>query len=220
MSGETFRRLAALGLTVDQIAGVVDIIDEKTEQRRAKGRERWHKWNEKKLANVSKQDQTLGVNSCAGDARGDVKQNNLETPNSKKENSAPKALSDLNAFKAELTSILDDDRISALCGVRKQKKAGFSDAAGRALAKKLSQFPNINSVVDEMIVRGWVGIDASWLNGRNLGTPTQKPKSDYRQHQEAVKRKFDEFLGIKKDDNEPAGSSPAFDLEPGNWSAH
>lgn len=52
------------------------------------------------------------------------------------------------------------------------------------------------------------------------GGAPPKPKSEHRQHQEAVKRKFDEFLGIKKDDHEPAGNSPAFDLEPGNWRAH
>lgn len=220
MSGETFRRLAALGLTVDQIAGVVDIIDEKTEQRRAKGRERWHKWNEKKLANVSKQDQTFEVNSRASDARGDVKQNNLETPNSKKENSSSKPRVDADAFKAKLSPLIDIKRLDAICAIRRKKGAAFSEHAGDLLVKALMACPDVTAAADEMILRNWTSVKPEWLSNRNLGTPTQKPKSEFRQHQEAVKRKFDEFLGIKKDDHEPAGNSPAFDLEPGNWSAH
>lgn len=182
------------------------------EKRRASDRDRQAR---KRQGNVMSRDVTVTVLSHA---RGDVKQNNLETPIvSKKENIAPKALSEVDAFKAELTSILDEDRISALCSVRKQKKAGFSAGAGRGLAKKLSQFPNISAVVDEMIVRGWVGIEPSWLSGRNLGTPAPKPKSEFMQHQDDVQRELDKALGRKRDD-EFTGNT--LDLEAGHWRAH
>lgn len=68
---ERFRKLAALGLSTEQIAGVLELMDGDREKRRANGRERWRKWNDKRLANVSQQQPTLAVNSRAGDARGE-----------------------------------------------------------------------------------------------------------------------------------------------------
>jgi hypothetical protein len=53
MSADLVRQLSALGLNLEQVAGVMDIIDAQTESRREKGRERWHKWKEKRGANVS-----------------------------------------------------------------------------------------------------------------------------------------------------------------------
>jgi hypothetical protein len=217
MTPEMFRKLSALGLSNDQMAGVLEIFENDAATRKEKARSRVQKWRDNRKGNVTERYET-SRNATDDLTRGDVKQNNLETPNvSKKEISAPKALSEVAAFKAELTFILDEDRIAALCSIRKQKKAGFSASAGRGLAKKLSQFPNIKAVVDEMIVRGWVGIEPSWLNGRNLGTPAPKPKSEFMQHQDDVQRELDKALGRKRDD-EFTGNT--LDLETGNWRAH
>lgn len=66
MSADTFRKLAALGLTTEQIAGVLEIMDGETEKRREKGRERWHRWKDKQLANVSQRLQTTANDSRKG----------------------------------------------------------------------------------------------------------------------------------------------------------
>jgi hypothetical protein len=58
MSADLVRQLSALGLNLEQVAGVMDIIDAQAEIRKEKGRERWHKWKEKKDANVSQRLQT------------------------------------------------------------------------------------------------------------------------------------------------------------------
>lgn len=83
MNPDDFRRLVAAGLTTDQIAVVMEMMDreatkvaEAEEARREKGRERWHKWDAKRKANVSKREQTLANNSCEGVARGE---DNLQT---------------------------------------------------------------------------------------------------------------------------------------------
>ena len=60
MNSEDFRRLAGAGLTTEQIAIVMEIIDAKEADRKASQRARWRKHMEnKKNANVSKREQTL-----------------------------------------------------------------------------------------------------------------------------------------------------------------
>lgn len=79
MTPEQFRKLAALGLTHEQMAGVLEVFDDglrAEEERKAKGRERWHRWNDKRKANVSKHEQTLANDSCASATRGE---DNLQT---------------------------------------------------------------------------------------------------------------------------------------------
>lgn len=53
MTPELFRKLSALGLTTDQMAGVLEIMEAEAEVRKAKGRERVQKWREKKACNVT-----------------------------------------------------------------------------------------------------------------------------------------------------------------------
>ena len=76
MSPDVFRKLAALGLDHDQMAGVLEIMDaaakaaaDADEARKAKGRERWHRWQEKRQSNVSQHEQTLANDSRASVTR-------------------------------------------------------------------------------------------------------------------------------------------------------
>lgn len=64
MTPELFRKLAALGLSSDQMAGVLEIMESEAEQRKEKGRARWHKWKDNQPANISKRlSTTANVNS-------------------------------------------------------------------------------------------------------------------------------------------------------------
>lgn len=76
MSPDVFRKLAALGLDHDQMAGVLEIMDaaakaaaDADEARKAKGRERWHRWQDKRQSNVSQHEQTLANDSHASVTR-------------------------------------------------------------------------------------------------------------------------------------------------------
>jgi hypothetical protein len=53
MTPDMFRKLEALGLTVAQIAGVVEIFNESAEPRRASGRDRQQRWREKNKAKLN-----------------------------------------------------------------------------------------------------------------------------------------------------------------------
>lgn len=79
MKPDQFLKLAALGLTTDQIAGVMEIMSEGDEARREKGRARWHKWNDQRklsLANVSQQQPTTANDLREGATR---VEDNLQT---------------------------------------------------------------------------------------------------------------------------------------------
>jgi hypothetical protein len=54
MSPDLFRKLAALGLNTEQIAGVLEIMETEAEARKEKARARWHKWKDKQPTNVGK----------------------------------------------------------------------------------------------------------------------------------------------------------------------
>jgi hypothetical protein len=58
MKPETLRKLSALGLSVEQIAGVMEIMAEDAEEGKEKARERWRRWKNKQPTNVGKRLQT------------------------------------------------------------------------------------------------------------------------------------------------------------------
>lgn len=173
-----FRKLAALGLSHEQMAGVLAVFEEQEktvadadEARKKQGRERWHRWNEKRkqtLANVSQREQTLANDLRESVARGE---DNLQTKKisgqEEKKDSAAKPRVDLDAFRAELSPILDIERIEALIAVRRKKGATMTPHAGRLLAKALRQCPDPCAAADEMVLRNWTGIKPEWLQSRS-----------------------------------------------------
>jgi hypothetical protein len=103
MNSDDYRRLVAAALTPDQIAVVMEMMDrdarlhaeaaaEADEQRKAKGRQRWHKWKETNGTNVSKRLPTTANDLRGGDARvEDITSNSKIEP--KKEEQKESALS-------------------------------------------------------------------------------------------------------------------------------
>ena len=135
-----------------------------------KARERWRRWKAKQPpANAGKRLQTLANDSRAGVTRVEDITSNLEitgkTENKKERAPAARRVS-ADEFKAELTDILDDERIEALCAVRRKKGATFTAHAGRLLSKALSACPDPRAAADEMVLRNWTGIKPEWLESR------------------------------------------------------
>jgi hypothetical protein len=85
---------------------------------------------------------------------------------------APK--SDVNGFRAELRTILDNERIDGLVQVRRNKRAALTPYAARLLKAKIaSSGLTPANAADTMILRGWISIEQAWLQQRNS---LQKPK--------------------------------------------
>jgi hypothetical protein len=96
MKPETFRKLAALGLSTEQMAGVLEIMEAETEERRAKGRKRWREWDDRRkqtLANVGQQQQTTANDSRGGVTHGLDITSNLEISGEDKKDTSPSARS-------------------------------------------------------------------------------------------------------------------------------
>lgn len=224
MKPETFRKLAAAGLSHEQMALVLEIIEEQErahaeaeEARKSVARDRVNRWRERQKEGVTLQKvtETQRNGLRAGDARGDVKQINIDTSKEeKKDKSAAKPLSDLAGFKAELEQVLSPERVEAIVDLRRKKKAPLTPHAGKLLVKALSACPDIGAAADEMVIRNWTGIKPEWLSSRQSQAPPMT--AHQRRHQDAIDA-FDRRLGVKRDD-EFTGNT--LDLEHADFGHH
>lgn len=172
MTPEMFRKLAVLGLSHDQMAGVLEIFEEDAETRKSKARARVQKWREKAkdvtLQNVTERHVTLrNVTSRLTRVEdGSSISENKEIKEGKKEGRAPTAPRD------ELATVLDGDHVEAVIEHRKGFKGKFSTRAAHLLAIEFGKCHDPNAAVDEMIRRNWQGFKAEWMdNSRGPGPP-------------------------------------------------
>jgi hypothetical protein len=221
---ETFRKLAAAGLSHEQMALVLEIMDEQErahseaeEARKSIARDRVNRWRERHKDDVTLQKvtETQRNGLRAADAPVDVKQiTNRTTKVEKKEKDADKPLSDLEAFKAEISPILDSARIDAICAVRRKKRAVFSAHAGQLLSKALLSCPDVLVAADAMILRNWTSVQPDWLAGGKATNSQAPPGTPFQQRHNAAIAAFDRKLG-KTSDDEFTGST--LDLGPTDW---
>lgn len=177
MNGDLLRKLTALGLTMDQVAGVVDIMDEQAEDRRSKGRDRWRKWKDRQTANVSKHEQTLAAHSCGGDARGvdNLLTTEISGQKENKKDAAPKALSDLAAFKTDLEQDATPEQVDAFVKHRKTKKGQNSAYSAKLFRKDAAACGlSVSQAIDTAISRGWLTVKPEYLAARQ---PQQRAAS-------------------------------------------
>jgi len=172
MTPGLFRKLAALGLSTDQMAGVLEIFEADAEVRKAKVRNRVEKWRAKNkaetLSNVTQRNETLHEGSRASVARGldNLQTQKITGQEEKKEKRAAEPRG-VDAFRHELSSILDGERIDALVAVRRQKGATLTANTGRLLAAAIQKCPlSAAEVADEMALRNWTSVKPEWLDSR------------------------------------------------------
>jgi hypothetical protein len=200
--------LIAAGVSGDVILATVKAFEEQQNDALEKRREADRVRQDRKRQSDKSRDVTLRHSDGSlvrdRDTRGDVKQNNLEIPNSKKEEKADKPLSDLSAFKAELSPLLSAERVTSIVDQRRKKKAPINANTGRLLAKAIQKCPDADEAVDEMILRNWTTVKPEWLStGNQRGQPPPKPKSEFMQTQHDIREQLrrengehhDEFAG-------------------------
>jgi hypothetical protein len=178
MKPEHYEMLAEAKLTVEQIGVVMRIMSEAEEAmkaaedaRKSVARERVQRWRDKQKDAVTlpKHNGNATVRLTRVEDSSSKKDNNKED---KKESAAkPRGVDD---FVAELSPILDAERIDALVAVRRKKGAVLSAHAGKLLSQALLACPNVNAAADEMVLRNWTGIKPEWLDKRTTGPPTGK----------------------------------------------
>lgn len=172
MSPEMFRKLASLGLSHDQMAGVLEIFEEDAGERRAKVKARVDKWRSKNkpetLRNVTERSETSpNVSERLVRVEGSSSKEDITNKEERKKDSAAKPRGDLDAFKSELSSILDPARVEAIVAVRRKKGATMTAHAGSLLVAALKACPDPSAAADEMVLRNWTGIKPEWLESRS-----------------------------------------------------
>lgn len=160
------------GLWNDRVEKEQVYLSEKSEVGSKAARARWSKKpnenNDTGDANAL-QTQSEGNANQKPDTR--IDSSSLRSEESAPASSRPKAKSDLDAFKAEVSTILDADRVEAICAVRRKKGAVFTAHAGRLLVAALGACPNPSSAADEMVLRNWTSVKPEWLSGRHAQAP-------------------------------------------------
>jgi len=179
---EHYRKLAAAGLDVDQIGIVMDIMAESEaslkaaeEARKSVARERVQRWREKNKADVTLQKRNGNATVRLTRAEDSSSKKQITEKEERKKDSAAAPRGDLDAFKGELSSILDTARVDAIVAVRRKKGATMTAHAGSLLVKALSACPDPCAAADEMVLRNWTGIKPEWLESRNSTAPPRTP---------------------------------------------
>lgn len=167
--------LIAAGVSGDVILATVKAFEDQQsdalERRRESDRKRQ---NEKRSRDVTLRHSDSSLMRDR-DARGDVKQLNIDTNNEvRKDKSAAKPLSDVQAFKAELEPILSSERVDAIVDLRRKKKAPITPHAGKLLVKALKECPDVDAAADEMVLRNWTGIKPEWLTSRQTSSASSQ----------------------------------------------
>ena len=182
MKPEHYRKLAAAGLDVDQIGIVMDIMAESEaslkaaeEARKSVARERVQRWREKNKADVTLQKRNGNATVRLTRAEDSSSKKQITEKEERKKDSAAAPRGDLDAFKGELSSILDTARVDAIVAVRRKKGATMTAHAGSLLVKALSACPDPCAAADEMVLRNWTGIKPEWLESRNSTAPPRTP---------------------------------------------
>ncbi len=189
MSPDDFRQLVAAGLSAEQIAVVMEMmnrdarlhaesVSEMEEARKAAQRARWRKHQQtKKNANVSSRELTLANVPRGRDTR--VEDITLPTeiePQKKKQTNAPTR--DVCEFRDELSE-LDTERLDAIIKHRKAKRGQLTGHAARLfLADAAACSMSPAEAVDACISRNWITVKPEYFAGRSRAPPPlQKPET-------------------------------------------
>jgi len=201
-------KLATLGLSsehAEAVAGMLAAVEEATsaqyetvaEATKAKGRERWRRWKDNQVANVSKQLQTTANDLHAGDARVEVKTSNLDIEPQEK----IKTRNDASAFQDALRALLDEDRLDALVKHRRARKAPVSAyAAELFIAAARTCGISVAEATDHCIERNWLTVKPDWIAAK----PPPRGSPPLR---------MDDFLGAVIDHQERQNAGPDQKIE-------
>lgn len=180
--------MIAAGVSGEVILATIRAFEEAQEttvdQSKEKARARWRKWKDNKDANDSKRLQTAANVSSPlmhGDARGEnnLPKKELTGKEERKKEAAPKALSDLEAFKADLLNDASPEQVEAFVKHRKAKNGQNSAYAAKLFRRDAAACDlSVSGAIDMAVSRGWLTVKPEYLAGSRRGSgqgPPSKP---------------------------------------------
>lgn len=91
---------------------------------------------------------------------------------------APKALSDLEAFRADLLQDVDAERVDAIVKHRRSKKGQLTAYAAKLFRRDAAAVGmSLQQVIDTCISRGWLTVKPEYLAGRSRAPPSTQPST-------------------------------------------
>ena len=181
MSPDDFKRLVAAGLSTDQIAVVMEIMDreakafaEANENRKAKARERVARWREKHYSDVTETSPKVTERLTGAGARVEDKTSTQKIE--PQEENKTRGSRDVSEFRAAFPD-LDAERLDALVKLRKVKRGQLTGHAARLFRRDAADCGlGISEAVDTCISRNWITVKPEWLaDRRGVGPPPAKP---------------------------------------------
>lgn len=171
------------------------------ERRRASDRER-----QERRRHVMSRDVTVTVSSH--DASVTRVEDNLQTKKmsgqKEKQEAAPKALSDLSAFKADLQQDATPEQVEAFAKHRKAKNGQNSAYAARLFRRDAAACGiSVSEAIDTAISRGWLTVKPEYLVGRQArSSPSQSTKG------RSIGQQFrDEYTRLMETEHAPGKNS-------------
>jgi len=188
VSGDTVRKLAGMGLTIEQIGGVMDIIgdiekrqQEADEARKKVARDRVQRWRDKQNVTVTlperNGDATERLTHEGARGEDNLLPKKISGQEERKKDAAPKALSDVEAFRADLLKDATPEQVEAFIKHRKAKSGQNSAYAAKlfrrdAVACSLS----VSEAIDMAVSRNWLTVKPEYLNGARRGNGQGPPQ--------------------------------------------
>lgn len=176
--------LVAAGATPELILAAVKTAeaqkDAALEQSREKARNRVQKWRDKQdetSRNVTKRPVAITKRLTRGEDSSSNQEITGQEENKKE--AAPKALSDLAAFKADLEADASQEQVEAFAKHRKAKNGQNSAYSAKLFRRDAAACGlSVSQAIDTAISRGWLTVKPEYLAGRQQAPPrsTAPPK--------------------------------------------
>lgn len=175
VSAQTLRLLMEAGVEGDDLLRIVASIDaDNLPKARSSNAERQARFREKRKAESVTNNVTNNVTeSVTPHVR---VEDNLQTTEIsgqvEKQKAAPKALSDVAAFKADLEQDATSEQVEAFVKHRKAKKGQNSAYSAKLFRKDAAACGlSVSQAIDTAISRGWLTVKPEYLAGRQSHKP-------------------------------------------------
>jgi hypothetical protein len=106
-----------------------------------------------------------------------------------------------NTPLSRLRAVVDEDRARSVVEHRQRLRKPLTARAAQLLAGDLAKCPDPNAAADEMVKRGWLGIDQKWLSNNARAGPPGNGKVKVADRASALAREMGEANEIRSSKN-------------------
>lgn len=182
MSADTFHKLKALGLSLEQIGSVLEIIEEREKPfleadaaRKANARDRVNKWRSKQPVTLQKHNGNVTATAHASASPAP----DLENKQTNKEDKKTSRASHEAAFRAELASDLPDELLDGIIQVRRDKRGQVTGIAARLFRDDAATCGlSVHDAARACVTSSWITVKPHYFQSRAGPTGRKRNYAD------------------------------------------